>query len=172
MITFASISKTIKKNTFIAWESSILIILNNSFRFPFIVVKVIIAMTNILKSIFARFIKFWGDTKTLSLKFVQVGAILLKLGFNFFTVNKNLVWAKLTPTPTIKAANKIIPAVLATKNIIFKNKFTWYYELNLNSNKRDVLTPLMWINNKKYDNIYTIRNNITIIAKELIYIRI
>ena len=29
------------------------------------------------------------------------------------------------------------------KNIIFKNKFTWYYELNLNSNKRDVLMPLM-----------------------------
>ena len=55
------------------------------------------------------------------------------------------------------------------KNIIFKNKFTWYYELNLNSNKRDVLMPLMWINNKKYDNIYTIRNNINIIAKELKY---
>jgi len=52
--------------------------------------------------------------------------------------------------------------------ILLKKKIPWYDELNLSSKERDVLMSLMGINNKKYDNIYSIRNDINIIIKELI----
>ena len=52
---------------------------------------------------------------------------------------------------------------------LLKKKIPWYDELNLSSKERDVLMSLMGINNKKYDNIYTIRNDINIILKELEY---
>ena len=50
---------------------------------------------------------------------------------------------------------------------LLKKKIPWYDELNLSSKERFLLMSLMGINNKKYDNIYTIRDNINIILKEL-----
>ena len=51
--------------------------------------------------------------------------------------------------------------------MLFKKKIPWYDELNLSSRERDVLMSLMGINNKKYDSINSIRNDINIIIKEL-----
>jgi len=53
-----------------------------------------------------------------------------------------------------------------TKNFL-KNKTPWYDELNLSCIERDFLMTLMGINNKKYDSINSIRNDIDIILKEI-----
>lgn len=53
-----------------------------------------------------------------------------------------------------------------TKSIL-KRKIPWYDELNLTFKERETLMTLMGINNKKYSNINTIRNDIAIILKEL-----
>ena len=52
-------------------------------------------------------------------------------------------------------------------NILLKKKVPWYDELNLNQKERDFLMCLMGINNKKYNNIYSIKNDINEILKEL-----
>jgi len=52
------------------------------------------------------------------------------------------------------------------KNIL-KRKIPWYDELDLTSKEKEVLITLMGIDNKKYNNINTIRNDINIILKEL-----
>ena len=50
---------------------------------------------------------------------------------------------------------------------LLKKKIPWYDELNLSSKERNLLMSLMGINNKKYHNIYAIRNDIKDILKEL-----
>jgi len=50
---------------------------------------------------------------------------------------------------------------------LLKKKIPWYDELNLSSKERFLLMSIMGIDNKKYDNIYTIRDDINIILKEL-----
>ena len=54
-----------------------------------------------------------------------------------------------------------------SNKMLFKKKIPWYDELDLSSKERDVLMYLMGINNKKYDSINSIRNDINIIIKEL-----
>lgn len=54
-----------------------------------------------------------------------------------------------------------------SNKMLFKKKIPWYDELDLSSKERDVLMSLMGINNKKYDSINSIRNDINIIIKEL-----
>ena len=50
---------------------------------------------------------------------------------------------------------------------LLKKKTPWYDELNLSSKERNLLMSLMGINNKKYHNIYAIRNDIKDILEEL-----
>ena len=52
---------------------------------------------------------------------------------------------------------------------LLKKKVPWYDDLNLSLKERDVLMSLMGINNRKYNSICDIRNDINIILKELEY---
>ena len=54
-------------------------------------------------------------------------------------------------------------------NKLLKKKVPWYDDLNLSLKERDVLMSLMGINNRKYNSICDIRNDINIILKELEY---